>query len=183
MKNYYTSKIFFLLLFFYSGKGTHAYNSNILHTTLKSSTALRDLFLNDAILIKNAATEWHLTNQASHSWEFKHIKTSQSAYLMLSPISLSDVTGGSQVLLKEYGILGLEILSSKWVTVSHTKSRLLKLELKQSSSQSSIYQYLFDTNLIKEKGLHALTCPLSLEQPCLELASSITPRSPNKITR
>jgi len=168
MKNYYANKLISLLIGLVPIHDASAYNSQALSSTLRASPHFNDLYLTEKIKLKGGLRTWAIRNQDSNTWELQHNKTKQSIHLLKTDFKLSDLTQGSQVLLKEFGILGLEILNSSWVHRDSNRSAL-RLELRRSSTQQTLIHYLFEIPRAPQTNLYALSCSNDLDQDCKDL--------------
>jgi len=151
-----------------------AYNLRALSLTLDSSKMVRSLQLNQQLQIMNGVGTWRIKSDSSGIWEIEHLPSHKNVYLLQSAFKLSDLTKGTQVLLKEYGILGIEILNSQLISNHHNSSMILKLDLKQSSTHLNLTQYLFEIFNQGEYDLFTLTCPSEISESCRAFVNAIT---------
>jgi hypothetical protein len=194
---------------------TTAYTFYTLHSTLQKSSLGDDLFLEPSLVIPKAGKTWTVLEQnpsqtevvkklgpvghgknlepspSFSSWTLKHHKMAEPFYLLKTSFQLKDLTNKSQTLLKEYGVLGFEILSSQWVKDPHLNKKVLKLELKHSKSQELLNQFLFELpseeKILKKditqdekphqrqrEPLFVLHCPQQNPSLCLYVVQSLT---------
>lgn len=173
MKNYYTIKCFCLLILLFQSIDTLAYNLRALSLTIHSSKITQNLQLNQQLQILNGAESWMVTNNSINAWEIKHLPSQKSAYLHKSSFKLADLTKGTQVLLKEFGILGFEILNSQFISNNQNSGSILKLDLKQSLTNLNLTQYLIEISSEKSSDLYTLSCPSEISTSCTHLVNSI----------
>jgi hypothetical protein len=145
----------------------------VLKSTLESSPYIQDLYLTQNFKVIGGLKSWSLNLSTPNLWELKHNKTQEVVQILKTRFKLSDLTKGSQVLLKEYGILGFDIVNSEWLRLDNMKSHVLKLKLVKMPSKQSATQYLFEMPNSKMSELLVLTCPNELNGPCQFLIQSL----------
>jgi hypothetical protein len=171
MKNYYAWKWIFLSIFVFKSFDSFAYSSHVLKSTLEASENIRDLYLSQNFKVRGGLKSWFLSSSTESMWELKHKKTQELVQILKTNFKLSDLKKGPQVLLKEYGILGLDILKSNWLEIKKGDFKVLKLDLQKMSTHQRLIQYLFE--LPNSSELLVLTCPDTLDVSCQFLIHSL----------
>lgn len=134
----------------------------------------QQLKIGEQLWFKQHNPHWRFISQKGESWQFgvKSIPMSEFE-LKKTNYYLAQIHQPKSILLKEYGLLGLEIKESELINSMSLTSplKILKLSLYSKMTQKNFIQFLIEFN--KKDRIYSLNCYPDLEKSCQYLIELI----------
>lgn len=147
-----------------------------LHSLARLPELNQRLHISDELRYLAKGSAWQFQSEETNFWKFFHGSAQRAASLQRTTQRLSDLTDGTQFLMKEFHLMGFETLSTQWYSATPHTTRILKVDLKEPRSGNILSQYHFEFKNLR--GLMVLTCPIQISKLCPELISRLEPLSP-----
>lgn len=139
--------------------------TNLLIGTINQSN--QQLKIGNPLWFKHHNPYWHLIDHRDESWLFG-VKSAPTTNFELKKTSyhLAQIHQPKSILLKEYGLLGIEIKDSE-IIMSKNPTRaatILKLNLYNRSTQKDFIHFLIEFK--QKETLYSLNCYPEFEKSC-----------------